>query len=140
MIKEKTIETADKEISSNNENEVTTESTAKDVNRGQKFEIEAGFLAKGLFAVLVPSMVDVITDVFSYKHFIEGDFYLKITNKSNGFENENCTLVSINRTQIFKSLVVNKDESIYLSIFGPSLIFDISSQSEGSCLRCMKKE
>ena len=45
------------------------------------FEFEASLSAKSLFVGLVPSLVDDITYVFSFKHFVQGDFYLKITNE-----------------------------------------------------------
>jgi hypothetical protein len=59
----------------------------EDVIVDLRLELEAQMFAKGLFAGLVTSMVNVITDVISFKHFIQGDIYVKVTNISNGYDN-----------------------------------------------------
>ena len=67
--------------------EIKAETMEENDMKEQQFELDAGLFAKGLFVDLVPSLVDFITDVLSAKHFIQGDFYLKISNRSDGFPN-----------------------------------------------------
>ena len=61
---------------------------------GLQFQLEANLFAKGFLLGLAPSMVDIVSDVFSFKHFIQGDHYLKIAHNINEFKDENCSLVS----------------------------------------------
>ena len=56
--------------------------------------INSDLIVKGLFTGLLPSLVDVVTDIFSFKHFVQGDFYTKTTHYNAEFTDENCTLKS----------------------------------------------
>ena len=73
--------------------EIKTEVDANCWERLQ-FQLDASLFTKGLVLGLAPSMVDVVSDIFSVKHFIQGDFYLKRANDTDEFLKENCSFVS----------------------------------------------
>ena len=73
--------------------EIKTEVDANCWERLQ-FQLDASLFTKGLVLGLAPSMVDVVSDIFSVKHFIQGDFYLKRANNTAEFLKENCSFVS----------------------------------------------
>ena len=73
--------------------EIKTEVDANCWERLQ-FQLDASLFTKGLLLGLAPSMVDVVSDIFSVKHFIQGDFYLKRANNTAEFLKENCSFVS----------------------------------------------